>query len=205
MKRRFLIVLFSLVVNIAFAQDWTNTPQFSADMKGTGRDGQDLNGKIFWGGGGNLRMDMHPQGGRDASNIKNIGKKTSYVVMHEQRMYMEMNVDNPMSRRMSNSDIKPFDSNHPCADREGYTCTRLGSETVNGRSCDKWEVKGPDGNSTLWIDQKLHFPIRSVSSNGHTFDLINVKEGPQPASVFEVPAGYRKMDLGATGVRPPKN
>ena len=77
---------------------------------------------------------------------------------------------------------------------------------MNGRSCDKWELTSKQGKQTVWIDPKLHFPIRSVSADGNTMDLTNIKEGSQPASLFEFPAGYTKMDLGGMmGARPPRD
>ena len=60
--------------------------------------------------------------------------------------------------------------------------------------------------STAWVDQKLLVPIKSVSSEGATLELTNVKEGAPPAATFELPAGYTKMDLGGMmgGRKPPQ-
>ncbi len=198
MKRNLVAaVLFAALATIAAAQYWENIQPFSADVQSSGRT-DEMNGKIHW-SGGSLRMDMKKDG-KDVSMINNVPKKTSYIIMHDQRMYMEMAGDrNPMAHRMNTPQIKPFDPNNPCANQEGYTCKKVGTETVNGRSCDKWEITGPDGRNTVWIDQKIHFPVRSVSSDGATFNLTNIKEGPQPATDFEVPAGYRKFDFGAMG------
>lgn len=58
----------------------------------------------------------------------------------------------------------------------------------------------------MWIDQKLHFPIKTVSQ-GTTLELSNVKEGPQDPSpsLFQVPSGYTKTDMSTmmrgTGAR----
>jgi hypothetical protein len=86
------------------------------------------------------------------------------------------------------------------------TCKNLGTETVNGRSCDKWLLTSKNGSSTTtWVDQKLHFPIKTQTSEGNSFQLINIKEGDQPASLFAPPSGYRKIDLGSMmGGRPPQ-
>jgi hypothetical protein len=32
-------------------------------------------------------------------------------------------------------------------------------------------------------------------SDGSTMELLNIKEGPQSPSLFEVPAGYQKFDM----------
>jgi hypothetical protein len=56
----------------------------------------------------------------------------------------------------------------------------------------------------MWMDQKLHFPIKSISSDGSDLEFTNVKEGKPEASVFQPPAGYRKMDPRGLAGRPPQ-
>jgi hypothetical protein len=89
---------------------------------------------------------------------------------------------------------------------EGATCKNLGTEQVNGRSCDHWQITDKNGKvSNLWIDQKIHFPIKTVSEDS-TWELSNIKEGEPAASLFEIPPGYQKMDMGSMmqGMRPPQ-
>jgi len=57
-----------------------------------------------------------------------------------------------------------------------------------------------DKVSNVWIDQKLHFPIKLVSQDS-TMTLTNIKEGQPDDNLFQIPAGFHKMDLG--GVLPP--
>jgi hypothetical protein len=190
-KPAFALALLALAGSLALAQV-PDIPQFSADMKMSGHEGHSAAGKIYW-GGSRMRIDMNTEG-HDVSMIHDITKKISYMIIPQQRMYMELSANNPMVGRTS--DLKPYDPANPCAGEEGYTCKKVGTETVNGRSCDKWEFTGPNGNRTVWIDQKIHFPIRTVSSDGSSFDVMNLKEGSQPASLFEVPAGFNKMNMG---------
>ena len=131
------------------------------------------------------------------------------MIMPQQKMYMEMNANGMgrMGRGPRMPDAKALDPTNPCAAEPNYTCKKVGTETVNGRSCDKWEFtdKNGGGTRTVWLDQKLHFPIKMVGSQGDNFELTNVQEGTQPASLFEVPAGYTKMDMGGMmGGRPPQ-
>ncbi len=102
--------------------------------------------------------------------------------------------------------IKPFsDPSNPCAGDAGATCKKVGVEDVNGRTCDHWQITHKDGSvSNVWVDQKLHFPIKSVSPDS-TWELTNIKEGEPDASLFVIPSGYRKMDMGGMmqGMQPP--
>jgi hypothetical protein len=103
-----------------------------------------------------------------------------------------------MGRGPKSADIRPFDPSNPCAHHPDTTCKKVGSETINGRSCDKWEfTKSGKVEDTEWIDQKLHVIIKSVRVDGSSFELKNLKEGPQPESVFAIPSGYQKFDMGS--------
>lgn len=212
MRRIALAIIFtSLVAAYGLAQLPTNMPQFSADMKTTGRGGPGgaMNGKIYF-GDKKLRFDMN-MGGREQYMIHDMTTKTSYMVMPEQKMYMEFNSAMGRGRGPGShmNDIKPVDPSNPCANDPNYSCKKEGTETVNGRSTDKWVFTNKNNSSdsrTVWVDQKLHFPIKTQSSEGDTWELTNIQEGSQPASLFEVPSGYQKMDMGGMmGRRPPQD
>src|SRR5205807_952153 len=190
-----------------FAVQAPQPQPFSADMTVTrGKGGESMAGKVYF-SVPKTRMDMTAHG-QNISVISNGAAQTSYVIMHQQHMYMEMHANqaNPMTRNMPKFDSS-FDPQNPCGKQADVTCKKAGTETVNGRVCDKWVTTDKNGKtSTAWVDQKLYFPIKVLSAEGSTMELSNVKEGAQPASTFEVPAGYRKMDLGGMmgGGRPPQ-
>ena len=82
-------------------------------------------------------------------------------------------------------------------DKNWGSCSKVGSDTVNGRSTVKYEgVSNKGDKSYYWLDTKLHCVIKAESSSG-TMELSNIQEGSQPASLFEVPAGYTKFDMGS--------
>jgi len=204
------IVAF-LAVPAAFAYQM---PQpFSADFSTTSANGNaNMKGKFFF-SVPKVRMDMTDTGQRQAagpfggkmSMIMDGDAKMAYMLMPDQQMYMEFptNANNPMMQRQTQwQDFK----GDPCtfSKDQGATCKKLGTETVNGRSCDKWEVDEKSGRKeTLWIDQKLHFPIR-MTDGQITSDFTNIKEGAQDASLFKVPAGYRKFDASMMGGQRPR-
>ena len=70
---------------------------------------------------------------------------------------------------------------------------------MNGRDTVKYEGTNSSGEkSTAWIDSKVRFPIKWEGQNG-TGEFRNIKEGPQPSSLFEVPSDYTKFDMGNMG------
>jgi len=202
-----LCVLMLLSMPAAFSQ----MPQpFSADFSTSSANGNaNMKGKFYF-SQPKIRMDLTDSGQRQTpgpfggkmSMIVDGDTKTAYMLMTEQQMYMEFPADSnsPMTQRMPRFQDYKGD---PCAGREGVTCKKLGTETINGRSCDKWEVTEKSGQKeTIWIDQKLHFPIKSQTAGGQTTEFSNIREGAQDPALFKVPPGYRKFDPHAMGQRP---
>ncbi len=203
MKPRTLSLLTLIAIVLCAAATWAQPPQFpslSADMKFTGKDGVSSNGKMFFSGESrHIRMEISARGHNvimiiDSSNPSN---PKSTMLMPDQHMYMEMSAygaGTGMKQRAPQ--FHAYDPGNPCSALEGTTCKKVGVETVNGYVCDKWELTGKE-NETLWMSQQVHFPIKTVTSDGSSTEFTNIKQGPQDASLFTVPAGYQKFDMGA--------
>ncbi len=159
---------------------------------------RDMTGKMYF-GSGHMRMDMQagPRGG--SIIITDFKTQITDVLMPEQHMYMEHKAGEMAGHRPGMMpSIKPLrDPSNPCADEQGMTCKNVGVEQVNGRTCDHWQITDKNGKvSNVWVDQKLHFPIKTVSEDS-TWELSNIKEGEPDASLFQIPSGYTKMDMGS--------
>jgi hypothetical protein len=78
------------------------------------------------------------------------------------------------------------------------SCTKIGSDTVGGRSTVKYEgVSSKGDKNNIWVDTKLHCVIKMDGVSGGSIELTHIKEGAQPASLFEIPAGYTKFDMAS--------
>ena len=76
----------------------------------------------------------------------------------------------------------------------------LGSEALNDRNTEKWEMKAtrPGGQSSVayqWFDPELNMNIRDEQPGGFVSELRNIRVGRQPADLFTVPPGYKLMSL----------
>ena len=128
------------------------------------------------------------------------------MLMAERHMYMDAPA--PMVKPLITQFWRVQDPNDACSqwkniaqqagtDQNWGSCTKLGSDTVNGRETVKYEGVSKKGEKThVWVDTKLHCVIKTDESSGG-FELKNIQEGSQPASLFEVPSGYTKFDMGA--------
>ena len=184
---------------------------FSADLQVTSTrmtgSSHEMNGKVYV-DRTHLRIDMSGGPLGDTIMITNLATKTTDALMPAQHMYMEFNGTQMPGRRPGMApNIKSYpDPNEPCANQEGVTCKNLGVEPINGRSCVHWQITDKNGKvGNVWIDQKLHFPIKAADSDS-TWELTNIQESQPAASMFGVPPGYQKMDMGSMmqGMRPPQ-
>src|SRR5262249_16087763 len=141
----------------------------------------------------------HGQGG-SGFVIMDIASQTATIVMPERHMYMEM--PQTPEAKDSLSYFRANDVDKACADllklkpNQGARFHNLGRETLNGRSTVKHQGTDSEGKShTVWLDSKLRFPIKWEGTDEHGGELQNIKEGSQPASLFEIPSGFQKMDM----------
>ena len=206
-----LVVLTAGLLQVAPAQMPPSLTPFSGDMHWKRTDGNSETAKIYV-GHERMRIEMPETGGPRGGGamITNYATKTSYFLMPEQHMYMEVKADQAsmMARRGGAPNIKPlFDPNNPCAGaKDGTTCKDLGTAEVNGRTCEHWRITGTDGKSgEVWIDKSLHFPIKGITPD-ETYELTNINVGEPSASLFEIPPGYRKFDMSQMmqGMHPPQ-
>ena len=147
--------------------------------------------------------DTREGGGSVLFNFAN----ESWVVLMPNHMYMEM-PSSMMEKRGMFHFFKTGDPSDACADwlkveeNKGGTCHKVGSETVNGRSTIKYEGTNSKGEpGAAWFDSKLRFPVKWEGKNGGG-ELQHIQEGAQPASLFEIPADYTKMDMGGMTKKP---
>lgn len=92
----------------------------------------------------------------------------------------------------------PGDTDHPCSADKGIKCTQLGSETINGRSTEKWEIvsESDDGTvtTTQWFDPELGVPVRTLVPGKVMWEYKSIKVAPQSDKAFMVPDGFEKTE-----------
>jgi hypothetical protein len=72
---------------------------------------------------------------------------------------------------------------------------RAGAGSGSASGTIEYRVDSPDQNFSLrWIDPRLEFPVKVKAADGGTIALENVRVEAQPASLFTIPAGFRKFD-----------
>jgi len=175
--------------------------EFSADTVTHDSSGKIYRGKVFR----SATMIRAESAGADPNRativIVDISKQTSNTLVPNQKMNM---VAHGLGALNKVGIALPVNEN-PCTSIRGGPppastgCKKLGEETVNGRHTTKWEatevINGHAGTQTVWVDGNLHSIVK-IQFGPLTEELVNIQEGPQPGSLFVVPADYRQMDVG---------
>ncbi|MGA7219306.1 MAG: hypothetical protein WBX38_13370 [Candidatus Sulfotelmatobacter sp.] len=189
----FFLLLF--IAGFAVAQ-----AEFSADMVDLQKSGTPTTARLYF-AKDKIRIDSQtgPHGG--GAIIVNFATQTSIILMAQQHMYMEMPAQT-QAQRQGYTFFKTGDVENACGDwqktthNQGASCHKVGDETVNGRSTVKYETTSAGGEvNHFWLDPKLRFPVK-WQGKSNSGELRNIQEGSQPSSLFEVPSGFTKMDMG---------
>ena len=201
MVRFSCFAVFLAMAHVALAQE------FSADVFNQRQDKAVLH-KVY-ATKGKIRFEVESMNAAmgPSAVILDEAKNNYIVIMAERHMYMD--APQMMVRPLANKFWRVQDVNDACpqwkktAEEGGVaqnwgSCTKIGSDTVNGRSTVKYEgVSSKGEKGYVWIDTKLHCVIKTDGGTGGGIELRNIQEGSQPASLFEVPSGYTKFDMGA--------
>lgn len=185
---RFLIVIAGILSITAAAYPAAYAADFSADMVGSSPQGA-MSAKMYV-SGDKSRVEM-----AGAVTINRMDKKVMWLLMPQEKMYIEQPVD-----------MKAARSTREKVEGE-VERTVEGREAVNGMNTTKYRVtyesNGLRETIFQWIDDVNRFPVKTAAVDGSwSSEFRNISTKSQDPALFEVPSGYKKMsiptpDLGA--------
>ena len=184
------IIVLSLFTVMSFGADPTAFKNYSADMETTSAQGS-FTSKIFFKDG---KIRMEGTQGSKSINIIRPDKKVIWMLMLDSKTYMEILLD------LSTQDIqsKLRDPNIK-TDKEF-----IANEVVDKHPAKKYHLTiTTDGKKDkagyIWEATDLNnFTVKYQSEDKKiTTVWKNIKTGGVADSVFELPAGYKKMDMPA--------
>ena len=199
MQQTALVFVMLAIGGLAHAQG------FSADwVDSSARSGTPKRNRVF-GQNDKMRLETYDDPGSPEPSgivLADFVQQTALVVFPAQRLYMDIGASkvgfaNPMVWQL----FRPYSVEDACggwlkiAAEHGtqMTCKKNGAEAVNGRSTAKYQIGGTQ-SGFLWVDQQLRILLKMEAGDIH-LELQNVREGLQSPNLFEIPAGYRTMDV----------
>ena len=181
--------------------------EFSADMISRSADGKVTKSKLYQTAAKerfDSNVEIKPGTSVETHMIIDRHEKLIYLVEPQQRTIL---VNHALQVASNTSGSGPSSTN-PCEDLmqwvnptvvgQQFACKQVGYESVNGRSTEKWQMDSKwwgSGPAYLWVDAQIKATIKWTLPGGSSGELQNIKVGAQSASLFELPADYRKQDL----------
>jgi hypothetical protein len=165
--------------------------EYSADSTMESQ-GMTMTSKVFQ-AENKYRMEMKVQGANNIV-INRMDKKLSWILMPDQKMYMENSLEEGKKKSNDINDCK-------------IEQQQLGSEVVNGLKTTKNKIamSCPDGlkyNGSMWVTKDgIMVKMDSVAKTDKgdipfKMELKNINIAKQDPSLFEIPAGYQAMNMG---------
>lgn len=150
--------------------------------------GRTMTSKIFM-KTGKFRMENKMAGGTYSIVRQDLNKM--WTVMPASKSYMEFSEVKDQAAQMPGEKVKGEVSRK-----------KIGSETIDGHPTTKYEVTAKMGDKTVtthqWWATDISFPIKTAAVDGRwSVTYSDIKIGGQPDSLFELPAGYKRMTLSS--------
>jgi hypothetical protein len=156
---------------------------FSADMISKSQ-GREMEMKIYV-TKDKTRMDMG-----QSMVITRMDKHVSWMVMPSQNMYMENPID--LDKVAKTEKTIPGEVER----------VSLGADAVDGQQAEKFKITyitaGRQDSMYQWMAGNSPVPLKMEAADGSwSMQYKNVRLGPQPDSLFEIPAGCQKFAMPA--------
>jgi len=185
----FAVLLPCAAFSVGFARP---TVEYSADQVITAR-GSSVTSKVY-STPEKERIEVSDGRGGNMATILRIDKKLMWTLMPSEKMYIENKLSGQKGRR-AQGDYQDCSVKH----------TEKGKEEVNGFQTRRMEIEvSCPGNEKYtgmtWLT-KENIPIRVETSQAGSkkeaarVELKNLKIGKQAPALFEIPAGYNKMEM----------
>lgn len=161
-------------------------PQYSATQVTTVKNGgkvRTMNSRIYV-GDRKIREDIkNGQGGRSIMIVR-MDKKVVYQIDPVRKTALELPFKvSPSQKMMAGNSKSSF--------------VEVGHEIVGGTLCTKYEMR--DNGRVVgysWRSVKTGYPVMFRSADGKVVTRMHdYTPGPQADSLFEIPAGYRTMNM----------
>jgi len=186
---RFLLLGACLILALsgaAAAADWLRPDVAYSATRTMRAGGQEVSGPLHY-DSGKERFEMTVEGQQQVM-IRREDRQAIYMVMPQMGMAMEMRMDGPEAPPSAGdyADLQPEE---------------MGRETLDGEEVTKYRVAADDagGSYTVFIwatDDGIPLRIEGSGDEG-SFEMVlsDLQRGPQPADLFEVPAGVQMMQM----------
>ncbi|MGD1879847.1 MAG: hypothetical protein ACFB13_20385 [Kiloniellaceae bacterium] len=179
-------LVVSFVAAAAAAPDWLRPETAYSGTRTMKAAGHEISGPLHY-DSGKERFEMTVEGTTQVM-IRREDKGRLYMVMPQMGIGMEMKLGGPQKT--------PSPEDYAALEPEA-----LGRETLNGEAVTKYRVEAQDAGQSytvfIWAtDDGIPLRMEGATTEGtFTMELTDLQRGPQPAELFELPAGIQLMAM----------
>ena len=197
-RSRVAASLFAVAI-LAAAPMPATAQQFSPDLVARKDDKATAMGTLRVSGG---KARIETVALPDGFFLLDAARPTAYFVRPAAHVYMDAMQSSPLTRL-----FVPVDPDDPCrqwlamaqlsapVDLATWHCRHDGQQAIAGRDTELYRIAGASGQSfTGWIDRARGFPVQIETADGTVISADHIRDEPQPAQSFDIPAGLRKFD-----------
>jgi hypothetical protein len=190
--------LLALMAALAGATP-SQAQQFSADLVRTHNGVTTAAGRLYVSGG---KVRIESPDFPDGFFLIDGAEPVAYFVRPAHAVFMDARQSTVLTRL-----FVPVDPDNPCrqwqvmADVAGlaaqgdWLCEAAGVETIAEHETTAYRATPSTGRSFIgWIDRIRRFPLQIRTDDGAIVSAESVRDGQQPAKLFEMPKGARKFD-----------
>lgn len=150
---------------------------------------------------GKVRTDITAEG--TAVSMIELGDKkgTTLMLMPEEKRAMKQSREalGALTAKLDLKDEKigAVDAEEAVAEHDAKF-EDLGEETIDGRIVKKIRMSMTEGSALGWFDKSTGAPVKmesTVEGKAASIEWKNMKPGPQPAAMYEIPKGYEVTDM----------
>jgi hypothetical protein len=147
--------------------------------------GPNLSGKLYV-SGNHLRADWGP-----ISDVFDLKTRTGWRLFPDTKTY-ELLGSKDLSTyapEMENGSLCPH-ATYPSS------CKLIGNDVLEGRATTKWDLYNPEKGFHVyfWTDDGQSVTLRMEIGDAATYKVSNVHVGSVPDSMFELPAGFERVE-----------
>lgn len=121
--------------------------------------------------------------------------------MPQQKMAVKSKIGSPMS--MGNNPVKTYEYY-----QDKGQMVELGQETINGISCNKFELRNDKSDEyseakqkmfTVWVSEEYNFPVKIINhmyaSGTNEMELKNIEVWNPEVENFLIPDDFQTMEM----------
>ncbi len=178
------VILLTFLLNACRAKNSAAQP-FTADIAVSSTVVPEISGKLYV-SGNRMRLDWGTM-----ADVFDLKTRQGWRTFRGMNVYMVLESRNlsTFAPEMEGGSICPH-ATYPSS------CKLVGSEVVEGRAARKWDLYDPvqGFHVYFWTDEAQGVTLRMAIGDAATYKVSNVQIRAVPDSMFEFPAGSRKVD-----------